>query len=167
MNQLVSLSRKEIATLLGIPVHLFREPDAPVDRDGVRVSYLKYQTILRAFSTLTKKVKGGEWPGRKPAGQDIIDMVVSKSMWYSHYKKLFPQVSNHPDMQKWLQDDQDSSPDSEIWTNQKGLYEFHDLAEWYKEREKQNKGRKGRKGKKDNIEDEEGTGKKSKKKKKN
>ncbi len=166
-------SRREIATLLGIPAHLIRDPDAPVEHDGVRISYLKYQTILRAFSTLTRMLQDGDWLGRKPAGQDIIDMVVSKSMWYSHYKKLLPQVPDYPDMQKWLQNDQDSPPDSEIWTHNKTVYAFHDLADWYKERAKQTKGQKGKQGKqgkqgkKNNTNNEEDTVKKSKKKKKN
>jgi hypothetical protein len=120
-------------------------------------------------ATLGRKVKDGEWQGKKLAELDVIDLVISKSMWYSHYRTLFPKVSqNYPDMLHWLKETADAPDDIEIWGKEKGTYRFSDLIVWLQEKdlEKDRKG-KGKMGKtvKDTTKDDEG--KKSKKKRKN
>jgi hypothetical protein len=123
-------------------------------------------------------VKDGTWQGRKPADHDIIDLVVSKSMWYSHHKKLFSKANHYPDMQKWLKQEDGSPSNFGIWGEEKSSYQFKGLTFWLQERENlQEKGKKGKakenkKGKakekqKDDSEEEEKDKKKKKKKKKN
>ncbi len=161
-----------MAVLLGIPSHLIRDKAISADRDGeLHISYLKYQTAVEAVSSLAKMVKDGEWPGKKPADLDVIDLVISKSMWYSHYKRLFPKVSQHyPDMLEWLKESADAPSDLEIWGEEKGLsYTFSDLVVWLDEKDKGKKGkeRKNKKNKKDDTVIEDDVGKKTRRKKRN
>jgi len=155
-----------------IPSHLVRETGGErVERDGeLHVSYFKYQTALQAVATSAKKFKDGEWQGKKLAELDVIDLVISKSMWYSHYKTLFPRVAkDYPDMLRWLKEPADAPANFDIWGWEKAIYTFSDLVEWIQEKEKEKeKGRKG-KGKKDkkNEDTKEDEGKKSKKKRRN
>ena len=172
-----TLSKTEIATILAIPAHWLRDPGNQDHDADLHTNYQKYQTVLNAVSTLTKLIKSGEWKGRKPAEIDIIDKVVSKSMWYSHHRKLFSKIAQYPDMQKWLRGDDDAPPSYDIWGEEKGSYTWGDLAQWLEEKGKRGKAKQGKakegkakeekakeeKKKKDDY--EEDTSKKSKKKK--
>jgi hypothetical protein len=146
-----------------------------VERDGeLHMSYFKYQTALQAVATSAKKFKDGEWKGKKLAELDVIDLVISKSMWYSHYKTLFPRVAKYyPDMLGWLKETDDAPANFDIWGWEKAIYTFSDLLEWIQEKEKETekekkKGRMGT-GKKDKKDEatKEDEGKKSKKKRRN
>ena len=112
------------------------------EHDGeLRTSYAKYHTVINAISSLARKCREGTWPGRRPGEQDVIDMVISKSMWYSHYKPLFSKASKHPEMQRWLKEEGSSPTDYDIWGEDKGSYMFKDLAKWLEK--KKGKGKQG------------------------
>jgi len=172
MLQPGTLSRLELATILGIPSHLVREIGREHEHDGdLHMSYLKYQTAIQAVATQARMIKDGEWQGKKLAELEVIDLVISKSMWYSHYRMMFPKVSqSYPDMLGWLKETADAPDDFEIWGMEKGTYTFSDLVKWLQEKDKE-KGRKGkgpgRKDKKDDIGKNEDEEKKSKKKRRN
>lgn len=171
MPQSQALSRTEMATLLKIPSHLIRNNTSSPDRDGeLCISYHKYQIALQAVSSLARMAKDGEWPGKKPSELDVIDLVISKSMWYSHYKRLFPRVAQkYPDMLEWLKESADAPSDWDIWGEEQGTYSFADLVVWLDEKDKGKKG-KDKKNKKDMKGDtvqKEDAGKKSKRKKRN
>ena len=164
-----ALSRSEMATLLKIPSHLIRSNTTLPERDGeLHISYHKYQVALRAVSSLQRMVKDGEWPGKKPAELEVVDLVISKSMWYSHYKALFPKVSRHyPDMLEWLKESADAPSDLDIWDEERGIYTFSSLVAWLDDKDN-GKGKKGKdkKNKKDKT-IQMGDAGKSKKKKRN
>ena len=117
-----------------------------------------------------KMVKNGEWPGKKPTESDVIDMVVSRSMWYSHYKKLSLKISQYPDMLEWLKGGDEAPSDYEIWGEDKGTFMFRDLVSWLEEKETRMKWKGKGKGKAKEVKKDdsmEDKGKKSKKKKRN
>ena len=159
-----------MATILGIPPHLIRGTGKDGEHDGELCrSYLKYQVALQAVATLARKVKDGDWQGKKPAELEVVDLVISRSIWYSHYKRLFPKVSqNYPDMLEWLKESVNAPADMEIWGKEKGVYTYSDLVEWLEEKEKSGKG-KGKKDKGNNAKNttKEDEGKKTKKKRRN
>ncbi len=87
------MSRAEIATILGIPAHLVRPTGRDTEHDGeLRISYLKYQTVLQAVATMARNFKDGEWKGKRLSDLEVVDLVISRSMWYSHYKTMFPKL---------------------------------------------------------------------------
>lgn len=140
-----------ILSQLGIPAHM-------ADRDdrGLHVAYEKYKAYLEACRAYEKKVADGSWTGRKLTGVDLIQLFISKSFWHSHYKPLFSKVSNHPDMVKWLEGEEDRPSDEVLWGYKKGSYQFKDLKVYLE----QNVKKKGKgKGKDEKL---EGSSKKKK-----
>jgi hypothetical protein len=98
------------------------------------------------------------WIGKKPSKTDIVEMVVSKSFFHSHYKPLFSKVSKYPEMLAWLEGKGDKLSDIEVWGVKKSLYTFKDLQLWMEhgtlkaemDVEEMDQGKKqGKKGKKD------------------
>jgi hypothetical protein len=105
-------------------------------------------------------VSEGSWPGKKPCATDLIEVFISKSMWFSHYKPAFSKVANFPEMVKWLEDSDDKGTDLEVWGVEKGTYSVMDLCNWMKN---QTLGAKKGRGKKNKDVMEEGSGTKGKK----
>ena len=110
-------------TLLGISPHL-----ATCNDRNIHLSYEKYKAYLQASQTLSKME--GSWPGKKPSTTDLIEVFVSKSMWFSHYKPAFFKVANYSEMVKWLEDSDDKGTDLEVWGVEKGSYSLVDLRKF-------------------------------------
>jgi hypothetical protein len=109
-------------THLGIPNHLSNLADR-----NLHFAYQKYKAYVQAYQTLLKCVSDGTWPGKKPSGTDIIEIFLSKSMWFSHYKPAFTKVSNYPLMVEWLENGEDKPSDLEAWGVEKVVYTLTDL----------------------------------------
>jgi hypothetical protein len=111
-----TLSKTELLTLLNIPQQLARDSGSQeCGEQGLRFNYQKYQACLNAVHKLGQMVKDGQWPGRKPSETEVVELFVSKSMWYSHFKKLFSKVPRYPQMQKWLKGGEDAPEEYELW----------------------------------------------------
>jgi hypothetical protein len=139
-------------TLLGISAHL----SICKDRNNCH-AYEKYKACLKASHTLSNME--GSWPGKKPTAVDLIEVFVSKSMWFSHYKPAFSKVAGYPEMVKWLENSDDKGTDLEVWGVEKGSYSLMDLQKFVDDGTLAEK--KG-KGKKKDV--SEGSGKQNKKK---
>jgi hypothetical protein len=120
-----------ILSQLGISAHMADRNDR-----GLHVAYEKYKAYLDACREYERKVADGSWSGRKLTGADLIQLFVSKSFWHSHYKPLFSKISNHADMIKWLENDNDRPSDEVLWGYKKGSYQFKDLKEYLEKHEK-------------------------------
>jgi hypothetical protein len=143
-------SKTELLTILNIPLQLVRDPGNP-DRSesGLRLNYRKYQACINAIQTLASMVTAGKWSGRRPSETELVELFASKSMWHSHFKKLFSRVPQYPQMQKWLKGEEDAPDDYDIWGVEKTNYTFKDLSTWLEEKERKGKGKaaKEKKGK--------------------
>lgn len=115
--------KEELMTLLNIPTHL-----ADRSERNLHVSFQKYKACLEASQVLAGMVAAGTWPGRKPSNTDIVEIFVSKSMWFSHYKKNFAKLSNYPLMVEWLENGDDKPDDATVWGLAKSAYTFKDLS---------------------------------------
>lgn len=140
-----------ILSQLGISAHMADRNDR-----GLHVAYEKYKAYLEACREYERKVADGSWSGRKLTGTDLIELFVSKSFMHSHYKPLFSKLSNHPDMIKWLENDNDRSSDEVLWGFKKGSYQFKDLKVYLEQHEKKKGKGKGK------VEQSEGSSKKKK-----
>ena len=87
-----------VLTQLGIPAHMANHND-----HGLHVVYEKYKAYLEACHEYERKVADWSWTGGKLTGVDLIQLLISKLFWHSHYKPLFCKVPNHMDMMKWLE----------------------------------------------------------------
>jgi hypothetical protein len=143
-----------ILSRLGLPIHMADRNDR-----GLHVAYEKYKAYLEACHVYEREVADGSWTGGKLTGADLIQLFVSKSFWHSHYKPLFSKVSNHPDMLKWLEGDDDKLSDEALWGYKKASYQFKDLKMYLEQNEKK-KGKGKGKVRDDKV---EGSSKKKKK----
>jgi len=146
--------KEQILSQLGIAFHLTDRSDR-----GLLVAYQKYKAYLQACRTYETKVADGSWIGNKLTAVDLIQLFVSRSFWHSHYRKLFPKVSNYPDMLAWLENSSDRPADIVVWGMEKSVYHFKDLEAFLERKEK--------KGKSKAKEEKRGNEGSSKKKKKN
>lgn len=158
----ISAQKMQLATLLDIPTYLVGSgKDA-----SLRVAYEKYRAYLAAVATYDKKIAEGTWTLKKLNKTDLIEIFVSRSFYFSHYRPCFGKLSEYPKMMTWLENG-DEVDDLEVWGMQKDDYVFKDLDFWLKNngslRMSTEKGKKVEKGKKKADEKEEG--KKNKKKK--
>ena len=134
--------KQQLMTLLEIPSHLSIRNDR-----NIRVAYSKYKAYLQASQTLTGMVTDGSWPGKKPSATDLIEVFVSKSMWFSHYKPGFSKVADYPDMVEWLEGGDEIKSDLEVWGVEKSAYSLLDLKKFVDNgtlAEKKGKGKKGK-----------------------
>ena len=79
--------------------------------------------------------------GDKLSAVDIIQLFVSKSFWHSHYRRLFPRVSNHPVLVEWLEHGQDCPSNLEVWGFEKPNYNFKDLEAYLDKKREKGKGK--------------------------
>ena len=152
----------KLAGLLNLPTHLVGSgKDATL-----RVAFEKYHAVLAATQIYEMMVAAGTWMVKKLTKSEIIELVVSKSFYFSHYCPCFSKVSEYPNMVAWLENS-DEMDDFKVWDVWKDDYIFKDLEFWL-----MNSGsltaegggkKKGRKGKQSLGQKEEG--KKSKRKK--
>lgn len=105
----------------------------------------------------------GSWTGPKLTGQDMIQLFIGKSFFFSHYSKYFPKVAAYPAMVEWLENSSDVCPSGlDVWGFEKASYTWQDLIEFLDNKPVEGKEGKGKgKGK-----EREGKGKEKEKEKK-
>jgi hypothetical protein len=72
-------------------------------------------------------ITDGLWKEKKPTNDELIEVFVSRSMWHEKYRKFFPRAMKIPWLFKWLENDQDSPLNLDIFGEEKQLYNFKDL----------------------------------------
>jgi hypothetical protein len=133
---------------------------------SLSLAYEKYRAFLDAFQTYETMYAAGTWTLPKLNKIDIIELFISRSFFFSHYRTCFGKITKYPKMAAWLEN-REEADDGEVWGVQKDEYVFKDLVFWLKnkgtliaevEEEEEEKTEKKGKGKKEE-------GKKNKKKK--
>jgi len=79
--------------------------------------------------------KDRTWPEglRVPGDSDIRLLFIGKSTWHDSWSKTFPHLKDHPEMKKWLTDDEDCLDDFDLWGSNLKTYHFPDLILWLKQ----------------------------------
>ena len=116
--------KSQLIDLLGIPVHLTGSGEVPLS-----VAYQKYKAFLVACSTLDELAAKSGWLIRRPTQTELIEVFVSKSFYHSHYRPLFSQLADYPQMVAWL-DKPSDFVDVDVWGVKKASYSFTDLKAW-------------------------------------
>ena len=94
--------------------------DGEVDK-GLIQAYIKWKVIMAA----KEKSQELSWNGNRPTFGQIIDLFMSRSMFYSHFR-FFDQAVNHPEMLEWLEETGACS-DLDIWGKEKTFYNLKEL----------------------------------------
>ena len=89
------------------------------------MGYRKYKAIVAATHAASEIT----WEVKKPTDTEIIECFVAKSTFYRSLK-YFEHVSDYPDMQKWLENDNDAPSSLKAWGVHKESYGYADLEAW-------------------------------------
>jgi len=105
-------------------------PDNP--SAGIRLYYKRYKAVLAAILKYEKMQKAKTWDAPFiPNTIDIIKIVTSRTMWYSHYKH-FEKTSRYPQMMEWLNETEDAPADIELWGFECDVYQWAHLEAFIK-----------------------------------
>jgi hypothetical protein len=110
--------RDLIVIALGIPAHL-------IDRKkggDIRVAYAKYLALLDALDKLSTMSASGAWKHNN-TNDDVVEVFVSKSVYFRNHAKVFPLLVHYPAMQQWLENAAGAPSDSVVWGNEKHSFD--------------------------------------------
>ena len=99
--------------------------DGEVDKGFIQ-AYIKWKAIM----AVKEKSQELSWNGNRPTFGQIIDLFMSRSMFYSHFR-FFDQAVKDPEMLEWLEETGACSY-VDVWGKEKKFYNFVDLKEWLK-----------------------------------
>jgi hypothetical protein len=110
--------------------HLMKELNISsdvVDRSdtSLYMGYKKYKAIVAATHAASEIT----WEVRKPTDTEIIEIFVAKSSYHKNLKH-FKHVASYPDMQKWLENNDDSPSSLKVWGVHQESYTYANLEEW-------------------------------------
>jgi hypothetical protein len=79
--------------------------------------YTRYLAYLDSLTALRKAQRDGTWPEglRVPGESDVRLLFIGKSTWHDGWSKTFPHLREHPEMKKWLADDEDCLDNLDLW----------------------------------------------------
>ena len=117
-----------IADALEIPVGL-RRTGNPLK---LQEHYTRYLALLEAEKKFKQMQKDGSWPTglRQPVGRDIPNLFIGKSTWHDYWTKIFPHITDYPEMVKWLSDDEECMEAVELFGVNLKAYHFGELLKW-------------------------------------
>ena len=108
----------ELIDVLDIPMRLTRE----VPGKSLRDFWERYQAGLAAISKRTKLPT-------KPTEKSVTDIFIGKLQWFN-WNKVFIRVKQYNDMIKWLNRDEDSKGDVDVWKCELDDYNLENLKTW-------------------------------------
>ena len=117
-NDELSPTQNLIINALGITHSL-----AQHEKGDIRMAYSKYIVIKNAVKQLNQMKSAGIWTDKFPTLQEISGIFVSKSAFFSNHKRVFPNVTFYPEMEKWLLNGDDAPEDAEVWGNAKHTFD--------------------------------------------
>jgi hypothetical protein len=90
--------RDLIVTALGISEHLISRKKG----GDVRVAYAKYLALVDALDKLSLMSASGTWKHTN-TNDDVVEVFVSKSVYFKSHAKIFPLLDFYPAMKEWLE----------------------------------------------------------------
>lgn len=150
--------KRQTLALLGIDYD-----QLPDHNNNLQGSYQRYQLLRGAQVTYRDMVNAKTWSGPKLSQNGIVDLFISKTHYYSHWRIKFLQARDYPELLKWLEKTgPEGSPTNEdIWGEKKPPWSFVDMENYMivqkarkegkgkgKEREEKEVGKKGKDKKK-------------------
>jgi len=114
----------ELLAILNIPPSLSERPKGNVD---IRIAWGKWKGYQSAQSLYYRIKNGKTWTFSAITADTIIELFVSKTVYHRNYKKLFPRVSQFPDLVSWLEQEEEGPSAMDVWGVDKSFYTFVDL----------------------------------------
>ena len=88
----------------------------------MRVAYAKYLALLDALDKLSTMSALGTWKHNN-TNEDVVEVFVSKSVYFRNHAKVFPLLVHYPAMEQWLENADGASADSVVWGNEKHSFD--------------------------------------------
>jgi len=124
----------ELISQLDIPMRLTHE----FPRKSLHDFWERYQAGLEAIAKRNKIQN-------KPTKKSITDIFIGKSQWFN-WNKVFVKVKRYDDMVKWLNRDEDSPNNIDVWKIELDNYTLENLKMWVDNGGKLNNKGKGKAG---------------------
>lgn len=117
--------QEQLRVILNIPESLTTRGRG----NDLRLAYAKYKGVLKARTDMQQMKVDGTWTLGNVSTDTLIEMFVSKTVWYTYYTKLFPRVAKWLDLLKWMDNEPDAKSSYDIWGSEKASYSFQELKE--------------------------------------
>jgi hypothetical protein len=115
--------QQQLISHLSIPLALTARPK----HVELHLAYAKYLGVHSAQANMNRMIADGIWPFKLLNTDTLVELFVSKSVWYTHYVKIFPRAQTFPDLLKWLECANDAPSGVSIFGVEKQTYTFKDL----------------------------------------
>ena len=125
LSHLTRFSR-DVIGVLNIPPYLLARKEV-----DLRMAYQKYLAVIAAKKRISEMTLAGTWPLETPLQNQIIEIFISKSVWFKHYAPFFPKLDRFPQMLKWLEGGDDAPADEATWGHFRTSYSFSDLKHYF------------------------------------
>ena len=113
-----------IVTTLGIPDHLIDYKNG----GDIHVAYAKYLGVLNALDKLSLLSGSGTWKHNN-THDDVIEVFVSKSVYFRNHANVFPLLVHYPAMKGWFEKTADTveadraTADAVVWGSEKHSFD--------------------------------------------
>lgn len=115
-----------LAARLAIPAHYLTHISHP----SLHVAYERYKACMEAQDRLDTMVSLGNWTGKVPIREDIINLFAKRSTWYNYYCKAFGNIADdYPDLFKFLERT-DDAPSAQDLFGRKSTYTYTDIFDY-------------------------------------
>lgn len=115
-------------------------------KGNLHLAYKRYKAILGAQKAYNDMQGKNLWVGNKLTQIEIIELFISRSYYFSHYRQNFKHVDRSPLLIQWLEKENitDEPDDMAVWGEEKVSYGFSDLEKYLGALGKKEKSRKGK-----------------------
>jgi hypothetical protein len=137
--------RNRYAEILNIPQSLMVRENIDLTLAWAKWEY--YHKVRDVMNELRADEDKTKWDHTLKGGTELIDVFLSKTVWYAYYSKQFPRVYAFPQVQKWLSMAEDAPSGLDLFGIEKAHYSFSDLKDLLDELEEEKEKEKGKKGK--------------------
>ena len=142
-----------LASALSVPLHLTEPTNR--HKGDLQHSYKVWGIIQEAEATRKRIL---HTLPKKFTFNDVISLFMSRSAYYKNPDKVFPKLVHHPEMEKWLRNEEDAPSKASVWGATKPTFDnLREILNIHAERSQPGSSKKSssHKGKKRKAEDEE------------
>lgn len=103
-----------------------------IDKPTLQLLYQRYCAVNDIRRQIDQKIKDRTWKGTALTKVDVIELFVSRSIWYAWYSMQMRDAENNKDMRAWITGADDAPSDENLWGTIKDHRTLTDLDGWLK-----------------------------------
>lgn len=112
----------ELVALFDIPLAVMERPASL----SLRFAFQKFQAFESVQEEVRIRIADGTWVGKSPSKDDVIEIFISKSVWYNRFKH-FDHVDPKSKLYLWLEGKAGAPSGLEVFGIKKDNYSWADL----------------------------------------